>query len=719
MKRRRILLAAVWAVAAAAEASAATGAAANLLANGDFAGTFEAGAPAQWTVVPGQQVTVDAGAKPAGGGQALRVDIVQAAGGSLGEIRQSARVKPDTNYRVDGLLKATRKELAVLGIKLRKGGQEVERLATDWNSGAEWSPVSCAFNSGAADEVQVLCRWRQSAKDKAVGQTAWFAGLSLKESEASGGSQAEAAAAAGPWTEAIRRAASVRPPAPVPLPLPPAPGDLYLTPDGAGARTGADWANALPGNASGVLQAAWDALPAGRTCHLGSGLYVNLALKVSSGGSGPSALKRLAGEDTGKGLPWLVGDWSPKDVERGLTFLSLDRGVSHCAFEGLRLARYQHVLFSRSGRHADLRVRDVSGYELRFGLFFCGGGLAVQPAEASHDIEIAECSFVHFTKSALRLQGGNYDVRVLNCTADAGGGAWMKEAFHIAYNLQGDSTRDEKKDPSPWAEEHDIIFVNCVARNSIYSKARYWQGDGYCAERGVKNLAFINCAAFDCADGGWDVKSDNVIFVHCVSLRNKMNYRLWGTAYLVNCLSANAFKRGGSWTSDGFWSIGTVRAARLTVANNETLQVYADSKGEHTADLVFERCLVAAGAGADGKPSALYSNAERVRRTECAEWTAPAGGAAAVGEDPRFKQDAAGPAWVGEPADAFDTLRYGAELGYSSALARAWRAQPAGRTAELARGLLKHAGWEDLKRRVEAAAGELQQSAAKGSKPPG
>jgi hypothetical protein len=114
--------------------------------------------------------------------------------------------------------------------------------------------------------------------------------------------------------------------------------------------------------------------------------------------------------------------------------------------------------------------------------------------------------------------------------ADAGGKAWMKEAFHIAYNIQGDATRDPKRDATPWANEQDIIFVNCV------------------------------------------------------SLRNKMNYRLWGTAYLVNCLSANAFKRGGSWASAGFWSIGTVRALRLTVANNQMAQVYADSKAEHTAD---------------------------------------------------------------------------------------------------------------------------------------
>ncbi len=601
----------------AAWAAAAT--VSNLLSNGAFTGGFADGQPAQRTTMPGQQVSVGADATPPRGGSELRVDIVRAAGGNLGEIRQSE-------------------------------------------------------------------------KDKDVGETASFAGLTLQE--------AEAGAAADPWTDAIQRAAAVRPPPQPALPLPPAAGDLFLTPDGAGSRTGADWANALSGNAPGVLQAAWDALPAGRACRLGSGLYANLSLKVTSGGTGPTALKRLVGEDTGRGLPWLVGDWNPKDLERGASFLSLSKGVSYCSFEGLRLVRYQHVMFSKHGRHVGLRLRDVCAYELRFGVFLCGGGLAARPEEASRDIEIADCSFIHFTKSAVRLQGGNTDVRVLNCTADAGGTAWMREAFHIAFNLQGDATRDAKRDSMPWADERDIVFVNCVARNCVYSKARYWQGDGYCAERGVRNLAFINCAAFDCADGGWDVKSDNAIFVNCVSLRNKMNYRLWGTAYLVNCLSANAFKRGGSWTEDGLWSIGTVRASYLTVANNATMQIYADSKGKQSADLVLERSIVAAGVAADGKPAALYSAPERVRRVDCAEWRPAAAGELAVGEDPLFVQPALGTTWTGDPADAFDSRRHGGALGYSSARALAWRRRPAHELAESARALLNHTGWEDLKRRV-------------------
>ena len=685
----------------------AVNAAENLLANGDFAGAMEAGQPAHWTVVPGQKISIDAQAAVPGNGQALRVDIVKAAGSSLGEIRQSLKIKPGSAYRVDGLLKAMKPQVAVLGIKLRKNGKETVRLASDWNSGKDWTPVSCEFNTEDADEVQILCRWRQSEKDQVVGQAVWFANLLLKELDKPATPKpGTSAAATGPWTEVIRKAASVKTVEAVPLPLPVPAGDLFMTPDGAGARTGSDWANALHGNATGVLQAAWDVLPPGRTCRLGSGLYVNLSLKVTSGGTSANALKRLAGEDTGSGLPWLVGDWNPEEVEHGASFLLLAGGVSYCAFEHLRLARYQHVLFSKSGRHVGLRVRDVNAYELRFGIFLCGGGLADKPEEASHDIEIADCSFIHFTKSAVRLQGGNYNVRVLNCTADTGGKAWMKEAFHIAFNIQGDAARRNKEE-APWASEHDILFINCVARNCIYSDARYWQGDGYCAERGIKNLAFINCAAFDCADGGWDVKSENVIFVNCMSLRNKMNYRLWGTAYLFNCLSVNSFKRGGSWTSAGFWTIGTIHASRLTIANNQAMQVFADSKGENTADITLEQCLVASSIQEDGKPAALYSNTDRVKRSDPAKWSPAAGATAAIGDDPQFKQPVLGATWTGEPADAFDSQRYTGSRGYASNMTLAWRKLPAEELAKAGQQLLQHKGWEDLKRRVKEVSPQL------------
>src|SRR5215212_3225898 len=62
----------------------------------------------------------------------------------------------------------------------------------------------------------------------------------------------------------------------------PAAADLHLLPQGAGAKDGSSWQNALDGSAG--LQAGWDALQPGQTLWVGSGAYPNAKLNISKGG---------------------------------------------------------------------------------------------------------------------------------------------------------------------------------------------------------------------------------------------------------------------------------------------------------------------------------------------------------------------------------------------------------------------------------------------------
>jgi len=124
----------------------------------------------------------------------------------------------------------------------------------------------------------VLCRWEQNAQRGWIGQTCWFTDLKLVEKGPAPPPPA--------WTAIIAKAADIKLASAMSVPLPTAKGDLYVTPEGAGRGTGADWANALPGNAPGALQARrWDALQPGQTCHVGSGIYVGVALTIGSGGT--------------------------------------------------------------------------------------------------------------------------------------------------------------------------------------------------------------------------------------------------------------------------------------------------------------------------------------------------------------------------------------------------------------------------------------------------
>lgn len=679
------------------------------LKNGAFA-PGDDGSPAGWTVGKGQKVTVDAKEAPPGLGQSLRVDVITDGGSSYGQVYQTVKAKPGSLYRLEGKMKSTKAGLGLFSIKLLKGGSEIKRIGSA-KSPANWATVTQDFSSEDADEIQALCRWEQNAQRGWVGQTCWFADLKLMEMGT--------APAPPAWTDAIKRAAAIKPVAPPALPLKAAPGDLYILPSGAGKNDGSNWDNALPGNAPGVFQAAWDALASGQACRIGSGVYANVALTISTGGTAADKMKRLAGEDTGAGLPWFIGDWQPKTPDKGASFLSLTKEVDYCAFENLQLARYQYAMFSKQGRHTGLRVRNMDAYEMRHGIFMAGFANADEPDVATHDFIIQDCDFIHFTKSGIRLQAGHYDVKIINCVADAGGTEWMKESFQICFNISGDSPRlQSRKDEKPWAPEHDIIFVNCVARNAIWSKARYWQGDGFIAQGGAKNIAFINCSSYDNADGGWDVKAENVVYVNCVGMRSKKNFRAWRHGFFFNCLSAYAFKRGGSWTSSGLWSLGDVRAANCTFHDNESQGICADAKKgtqdpaatEDTdavhpsaeAHIILERCLVSCD-GASSNAEQLYSGEQRITKVDSAEWRAKTAKEPAAGIDPEYVAAASSKAWMGQPPEAFDSKRYGAAKGYNSTISAVWRAKSPEQLIEAARTLLKHSGWDDFKKKAQQA----------------
>jgi hypothetical protein len=178
MRGNRLLLAALLVTAIDVAAGNATAQSdqvptRNLVRNGGFAES-EHGEPAQWWLDGKQQVAVDDSG-------ALRVDILVAADNNhYGEIRQTIPVEPNTRYRVEGRIKGTAREIAFIQVKRREGGEELERIKTAWNAN-DWTDVQKTFNSGLADNVQVLCRYRQ--QDEHVGETVWFDVVLLREAE--------------------------------------------------------------------------------------------------------------------------------------------------------------------------------------------------------------------------------------------------------------------------------------------------------------------------------------------------------------------------------------------------------------------------------------------------------------------------------------------------------------------------------------------------------
>jgi hypothetical protein len=371
--------------------------------------------------------------------------------------------------------------------------------------------------------------------------------------------------------------------------------DIHLTPEGAGTRDGSTWENARPGTKES-FQAAWDALAPGDALRVGSGAYDGLGIRARKGGEAGRPL-RLIGEDRGAGLPVFTSNFDKR--KGGTTFFAAADGVAHVEISGFHLKAYKRGVLIR-GKGSDLKLANLVIDGALEGIRCDGGAEPGKPELATHDVVVADCRFDKFVKRGLRLQGGSYHWRIERCWADAGGKEWFVEPFAICFQLSqrpgnpiyarsGDEARspvgavptdgnapgpdadgtDEKpakgdefgiRPPDEiFAMEHDIELVDCVALNTYSEgtgkdKTRYWNGDGFCGESGARNFRFLRCVSMHHTDGGWDMKSDHLEFIDCISIDNKDNFRLWaGAPKLVNCVSAFPFKRGGSGPTSGLW----------------------------------------------------------------------------------------------------------------------------------------------------------------------
>ena len=174
VRRPRALASAVCLLVAALQAPALAQPA-NLLRNGDFAAAAAA-QPVHWQVGSGTEQTVTVAPGQGPDGTAARQAAVRAAHEHQGYVEQRVKVEPNAPYVIEGDVRSSIDGLAFLQAKLYRNGRELRRVSTGSSAG-HWRRVRQEFSSGEADEVGVLCRF--SRTPEAVGQTAWFAQVSL------------------------------------------------------------------------------------------------------------------------------------------------------------------------------------------------------------------------------------------------------------------------------------------------------------------------------------------------------------------------------------------------------------------------------------------------------------------------------------------------------------------------------------------------------------
>lgn len=372
--------------------------------------------------------------------------------------------------------------------------------------------------------------------------------------------------------------------------------ELHMTPDGAGTKDGSSWENALAYSASPTsLQEAWDRLQPGDTCLLGPGAYEARTLNLHANGTDAAGRRTLRGVITDGKRPVFTGTWSKQAPDKGIVLFQIATGATWWAIENIGIRNCLAGVATQSpGRVAHGRLSNLAMEEVREGVILIGGATATQPELGTHDLAIEDCSIVHYTKRGFRFRDGCYDIRLERCLADAGGKDWAVEAFHMGYSIAGGGNDSGVSD-------HDLTFVDCITRNNYWDtgEGRYWQGDGFCAERATYNLTFIGCESYDNGDGGWDVKSANPLLIGCIAMRNKKNFRFWADepgVLLVRCVGAYAFKRGGNSEATGIWVGGKTRAIRCSFVENGDSIVMNDYKvtAERRARMALDldACLV-------------------------------------------------------------------------------------------------------------------------------
>jgi hypothetical protein len=350
------------------------------------------------------------------------------------------------------------------------------------------------------------------------------------------------------------------------------PVDRYVTPQGAGTMDGSSWANAFKGDMTGGLQAAWESTGATNSLYIGSGSYnVPQTLNLTIGGTDWQHLKKLAGVDTGGGLPEFRGDFALSS-QGSRKFIDVPVGVSYWQVQDIVIRNYFYGIYA-NGQNVGFRILNVSVHDMSDGVYLWGKATRSNPNAGSHDIVIRGGEYTNFTKRAVRFRNGNYLASVIDVHADSGGQAiWTSGNFPFGFSV-GNSPAE-----SPYVFDHDIVFQDVTAEGSWHEAGSdYWNGDGFTVERSAYNITYLRSKAFNATDGGYDDKSSNPVYIDTVAIGNKRNYRLWSKdkATLIRAIGGYSYKRGGSGDSLGLHVTGggNVDAYYSTFYNNQDAQI--------------------------------------------------------------------------------------------------------------------------------------------------
>lgn len=434
--------------------------------------------------------------------------------------------------------------------------------------------------------------------------------------------------------------------------------DCWISVSGSGSKNGKNSSNAYSaseGKAGKNAQICWNQTGPDGTMHVLEGDYTveNGAfwkLQITSANDGSSAPEGNFKKLTGEGRVHVRGPrrvpYAPSMKEEGGRWISIGRNAGRIRIQNFYVSRVAEGVTAKEGGNSNLQFRDLYFEDTRenftlFGHPDCTGLLSCpqKPDELSRDILIENTWSARYSKRHVRLSRGISRVQVVNSHADAG---FLDGDFAVGFDVENPS--------------HDIEFNHCSARANLYSLSNYWNGDGFKSENETKNIRWLNCSAFDNADAGFDIKTENATLENIIAMGNNRNIRIWSseTATVKNAIASYAKHRGGEGSEAGIWSAGAVDCHFCTLHNNR-IQVLAENNEKAGWIRLYDSILSA------DTPSReewiLQESGSRVDLIRTVQWKRDT-----TGLDPKFGLGATAH-WEGDNRE-FNNLLYGKMKGY-------------------------------------------------------
>jgi hypothetical protein len=321
---------------------------------------------------------------------------------------------------------------------------------------------------------------------------------------------------------------------------------LHITPVPAGSANGSDWANA--GALDQISEFIAKLAPGGSILlRADVGPYlVDRQISIRNGGSDGAQITISGADGNGnpanaeilgsRADPWQQGMHPGSEVFR------LRMGADHLVFKNISFRNIGDGCFRVAGSIRNLRIEDVSARNVRR-LFEVNSSGREQDAQVD-GLTIRRVTVRGYSKGAFRIRGDSSNVLM----EDVVGDSERQDGDNFAIGVAVEDT------------VHDIVLRRVTMMNSHDSTNEYWNGDGFTTERRVRNVSFEDTAASGSTDGGYDLKSTATTLRRPIAYDNKRNYRIWGDATIVDCVSRNPHKRGGSGPQNHFWVAKDARA---------------------------------------------------------------------------------------------------------------------------------------------------------------